>query len=142
VARVLADPASARRIPGFGHPVYRTRDPRADCLLELLDPLLNQRTRGVIDDVRAVTATTTPAMVNVDFALGALAYATRMPVGLTEAVFVIARTAGWIAHGLEEYAETPLRFRVRAIYTGPPPGAHALSDERPPGGPAAPADPS
>jgi citrate synthase len=41
-----------------------------------------------------------------------------MPLGATEAVFAIARSAGWIAHALEEYTEQPLRFRARAIYTG------------------------
>jgi citrate synthase len=56
--------------------------------------------------------------VNVDFGLGALAYAMQMPVGATEAIFAIARTAGWIAHALEEYGERPLRFRARALYDG------------------------
>jgi len=109
------------RVPGFGHPIYATCDPRADCLLELLEPLLNQRASRVIAEVRATVATTTSALTNVDFALGALAYVARMPIGLTEAVFVIARSAGWIAHALEEYGEEPLRFRARAIYTGPAP---------------------
>jgi citrate synthase len=40
--------------------------------------------------------------------------------GAGEAVFAVARTAGWLAHALEEYARrTPLR--PRALYTGPPP---------------------
>lgn len=110
-------------IPGFGHPIYVERDPRADCLLELLEPLLNRRTGRVLDDVRASVGTATSALTNVDFALGALAYVARMPLGLTEAIFVIARTAGWIAHALEEYGEDPLRFRARAIYTGAAPRA-------------------
>ena len=42
-----------------------------------------------------------------------------MITGAGEAVFAIARTAGWLAHGLEAYAAgTPLR--PRAVYTGPP----------------------
>ena len=36
------------------------------------------------------------------------------------AIFAIARTTGWIAHGIEEYGETPMRFRPRARYIGPP----------------------
>ena len=44
-----------------------------------------------------------------------------MPFGATEGIFAIGRTAGWIAHVLEEYDERPLRYRPRAIYTGPPP---------------------
>ena len=35
-----------------------------------------------------------------------------------EAVFAIARTAGWISHALEEYEEDPLRFRFQARYIG------------------------
>lgn len=120
VARSLA---GGGRIPGFGHPIYVDRDPRAECLLELLEPLLNRKTGAIVHGVREVTAATTSAMVNIDFAIGALAYAARMPVGLTEAIFVVARTSGWIAHALEEYREAPLRFRARAIYTGPAPGA-------------------
>jgi citrate synthase len=39
--------------------------------------------------------------------------------GAGEAIFAVARTAGWIAHALEEYARaSPLR--PRAVYTGPP----------------------
>jgi len=59
------------------------------------------------------------ATPNVDFALGALAFALDMPFGATEAIFATARSAGWIAHALEEYGEAPLRFRSRAVYIGP-----------------------
>lgn len=48
-------------------------------------------------------------------ALAALALVSRMPEDAGEVVFAIARTAGWIAHGLEEYDEQALRFRARAV---------------------------
>ncbi len=55
---------------------------------------------------------------NIDFALAALASVAGMIPGAGEAVFAIARTAGWLAHALEEYARgTPIR--PRGIYTGP-----------------------
>ena len=38
------------------------------------------------------------------------------------AIFAVGRSAGWVAHAIEEYAAPPLRFRGRALYTGPPPG--------------------
>ncbi|WP_281284586.1 citrate/2-methylcitrate synthase [Nonomuraea diastatica] len=41
---------------------------------------------------------------NVEFALGALCFAHDLANGAGEAVFVIARSAGWIAHAIEEYA--------------------------------------
>ena len=43
-----------------------------------------------------------------------------MGEGAGEAIFGIARVAGWIAHALEEYLEPELRFRPRAHYVGPP----------------------
>ena len=59
---------------------------------------------------------------NIDFALGVLASVSGMVAGAGEAVFAVARTAGWIGHALEEYARhAPLRPRAR--YTGPQPGA-------------------
>jgi citrate synthase len=58
---------------------------------------------------------------NIDFALAVLADVAGMISGAGEAVFAVARAAGWIAHALEEYArESPLR--PRAVYTGPPAG--------------------
>ena len=41
--------------------------------------------------------------------------------GAGETIFAVARSAGWIAHALEEYQEPPLRFRPRAHYIGPAP---------------------
>jgi citrate synthase len=58
---------------------------------------------------------------NVDLALAALAHVAGMTRGAGEAVFAAARTAGWIAHALEEYdRDTPIR--PRALYTGAAPG--------------------
>ena len=53
-----------------------------------------------------------------DFALAALAFSAGMSTDAIEVIFALARISGWIAHALEEYAETPLRFRTRAIYVG------------------------
>ena len=104
---------------GFGHAVYRGVDPRAAYLLEALGPLLKRDDRKLLDAVQSVASGYGAAQPNVDFALGALAFALQMPVGATEAIFATARTAGWIAHALEEYGEAPLRFRARAVYIGP-----------------------
>jgi citrate synthase len=110
--------ASGRMVPGFGHAVYRRRDPRAD---ELLDRLAggapNRRrlavARAVID---AVGQNDGPAP-NVDFALAALVDVYGLAPGAAEAIFATARCAGWIAHALEEYPHR-LRFRGRAVYVG------------------------
>ena len=107
------------RIPGFGHPLYLGTDPRAALLLDRVAVIASPATAAVIDRVRHLTVEATDTHPNIDFALGALAVATDMPLGATEGVFAIGRTAGWVAHVLEEYEERPLRYRPRAIYTGP-----------------------
>jgi citrate synthase len=110
-------------IPGFGHPLYAGGDPRGAAGLELVRLLAADGDEAmrmqVVDDVHAAVNARTPASPNSDFGLGALAFVTRMAPDAGEAVFAIARTAGWIAHALEEYGEAPLRYRVRARYTGP-----------------------
>ncbi len=51
---------------------------------------------------------------NVDLGLAALGHESGMDVHAGDAIFAIARTAGWLAHAAEEYAEPVLRFRPRA----------------------------
>ncbi len=104
---------------GFGHPVYCGSDPRAAYLLTALAPLMKPKDRRLMEDVTKAASRAGLAKPNVDFALGALAFALDMPFGATEAIFATARSAGWIAHALEEYGEAPLRFRSRAVYIGP-----------------------
>jgi citrate synthase len=105
-------------LTGFGHPVYTESDPRAGALLEVLAPALKVKARRILEAVADVGLRKTGGAPNVDFALAALAFALEMPIGATEAIFAIARTAGLVAHALEEYGERPLRFRARAVYTG------------------------
>jgi citrate synthase len=120
--RAVADALAAHgSVPGMGHPLYETVDPRAACLLELLEPLLGRRDAALIDAVLTSAAATSRTRPNIDMATAALAFAMRMSADATEAMFDIARIAGWIAHAIEEYGEAPLRFRARALYTGPPP---------------------
>lgn len=95
---------------GFGHLVHRHGDPRVTPLLEAVYAFATRDDRDLIENARQGA----PTPPNVDFALGALTYAARMPAEAATAIFAIARTAGWIAHAAEEYAELPLRFRGRA----------------------------
>ena len=44
-----------------------------------------------------------------------------MPATAGETIFAVARTAGWIAHALEEYGERPLRMRPSGLYVGAKP---------------------
>jgi citrate synthase len=103
---------------GFGHPVHVTGDPRAEPLLVAVDAIASHRVRRTIAAARIAGERVAPP--NSDFALGALCYAAKMRPGAAEAVFAVARSAGWIAHAAEESAERPVRFRARAL---PRPGA-------------------
>jgi citrate synthase len=103
------------RLPGFGHAIYPDGDPRALALLELVEGAGFDTAR--LDVARAVLAAVVDRAgvePNVDFALGAMAFAGGMSADAGEAVFAIGRCAGWLAHAMEEYAEAPLRFRLRA----------------------------
>ncbi len=111
------------RVPGFGHFVYRAGDPRAGLLLAMVRRAVPASPRlAVADAVLAETHRRALPEPNIDYALAVLASCAGMITGAGEAVFAMARTAGWLAHGLEEYAaRTPLR--PRAVYTGPPPAS-------------------
>jgi citrate synthase len=107
------------RIPGLGHTVYKTADGRATALLDSIRSVAPNHPKLVIAEAMLDEARQRRLPeVNVDFALAVLASVGGMTSGAGEAIFAIARTAGWLAHALEEYAHrTPLR--LRALYTGP-----------------------
>ncbi|MEU8662292.1 citrate synthase [Actinoplanes philippinensis] len=102
-------------VPGFGHPIYRSGDPRAETLFGLLGegPV---KEAALELDATMRTRSGTPA--NVDLALAALALHHGMPADAGEAIFAVARTAGWLAHALEEYGDRPSRFRPSGSYAG------------------------
>jgi citrate synthase len=105
-------------VPGFGHRVYRDRDPRAEHLLERIpavavDPARAQQIKALTDTARELGL---PAP-NADFALAALSYAMGLRRDAPATIFAIARIVGMIAHALEEYPHR-LRFRPRATYIG------------------------
>lgn len=107
------------RIPGFGHFVYQTGDPRAVLLLDLIRRAAPESDRlAVAEAVLAEAKRRALPAPNIEFALAVLATVAGMSPGSGEAVFATARTAGWLAHALEEYARaTPIR--PRGVYTGP-----------------------
>lgn len=106
-------------IPGFGHRVYRDRDPRADHLLGRLEGVAGASDRAhVVGAVlEAAGALRLPAP-NVDFGLAALTDVMSLGADAGTAIFTIARLAGVLAHAIEEYPHR-LRFRPRARYIGP-----------------------
>jgi citrate synthase len=108
-------------VPGFGHRVYRDRDPRADHLLESIPAVAVEsaraRTIQALIDAAHELRLSAP---NADFALAALSYAMDLRRDAPATIFTVARIVGLIAHALEEYPYR-LRFRPRASYVGTAP---------------------
>jgi citrate synthase len=107
------------RLPGFGHFVYKGGDPRANLLLQVTTDFAADSPRlpvaaAVIAEVRRRSL----PEPNIEFALAVLADVAGMTRGSGEAIFAVARTAGWLAHALEEY-ERNVPIRPRAVYIGP-----------------------
>jgi citrate synthase len=115
------------RIPGFGHPFYGAAgDARARALLELAWGLGRKAPELAIADavIGAMERASKPPP-NVDAAAVALRAALGMPPGAVAGLFAVGRTAGWVAHALEQVATGHL-LRPRARYSGPlPEGARS-----------------
>ncbi|MGH9170418.1 MAG: citrate/2-methylcitrate synthase, partial [Acidimicrobiales bacterium] len=108
-------------VGGFGHVVYAGRDPRAEALWALLQEAWPRH--GILQATAALVEAVTAhddSRPNVDLMLAALVSTADMIEGAGETIFAVARTAGWLGHAIEEYAHR-LRFRFRAVYTGPAP---------------------
>lgn len=119
-ARVLRERLGrGEHIPGFGHLVYRGRDPRGEPLLASARQLA-PRSR-IVRTVDAVIESMREAQrphANVDTAIVALSAALGMAPNMTPALFAIGRLSGWVAHILEQYAADFI-VRPRARYLDP-----------------------
>ena len=100
--------------PGFGHPLYERGDPRARVLLELVREAWPESRRMAQVDALIAAARRRGELANIDVALAALGHVAGIEPDAGDAIFAIARTAGWLAHAFEEYDEQVLRFRPRA----------------------------
>lgn len=110
---------SRGRVPGFGHTVYRRQDPRYGALMAAInDGWAKDRRLRVVQEICDLVRSRGDDVPNIDLALGALTWLANMRPDAGETIFVTARTGGWLAHALEEYDETALRFRPRARYVG------------------------
>jgi len=111
-----------QKVPGFGHRVYRTEDPRATHLRQMSRDLGRQakRTRWfeMSERIEAVMKEEKQIDANVDFYSASTYHTLGIAVGLFTPIFVVSRVAGWTAHVLEQYANNRL-IRPRADYIGP-----------------------
>lgn len=102
--------------PGFGHPLYASGDPRTQPLLDAAAALgPAKRTRTLL----ALVDATREAHPTVDVGLAALVAALGAPGSAGPGLFAVARTAGWLAHALEQRA-AGFMLRPRARYVGVP----------------------
>jgi citrate synthase len=115
--------AAKRRIMGFGHRVYRTIDPRAIHLRDMVCTLDEQTQDSrwchlslKVDEV--VREHKSGIYPNVDFFSASLLYTLGIPLDLFTPVFAMSRVVGWTAHVMEQYSDNRL-IRPRAQYVGP-----------------------
>jgi citrate synthase len=119
---VRAKLARKEKIPGFGHRVYHTEDPRATHLRQMSRDLgqragqpqwyeMSQRLEALMKAEKKLNP-------NVDFYSASTYYALGIPIELFTPIFAVSRVSGWTAHVLEQYANNRL-IRPRAEYIGP-----------------------
>ena len=119
LAVMAARLARGEELPGLGQPLYPEGDPRARAIIAAIArarPEAGQR----IAAAAAAATQLSGQHPNVDFALGAVTSALALPPGSALGLFLVARTAGWIAHAIEQY-DSGVLIRPRARYIGPPP---------------------
>lgn len=115
IAKLHARLARGEDLPGFGHHIYPTGDPRAVALLSRVLPH-HEKWQAFIDEGTALVG----ARPSVDLALVALRRHLKLPVGAAFGLFALGRSVGWIAHAIEQRTIKDL-IRPRAAYVGPAP---------------------
>ncbi|MDB2236595.1 citrate synthase [Halorubrum ezzemoulense] len=126
-----------RRVPGFGHRVYKVKDPRANILEEKLRDLAESSgdTKWLDYTTAIEEYLTEQGLVeegiapNVDFYSGSVYDSLGIPVDMYTPIFAMSRVGGWIAH-VAEYQEDNRLIRPRARYTGPEDSEFVPLDER------------
>ncbi len=129
-AWIVAALDRGERLMGFGHRIYRVRDPRADALKVAIRQLA--QTSGAVPGRLAFAEAVEQAALrilrdhkpdrpldtNVEFYTAVLLEALGLPPASFTCVFAMGRTAGWIAHAREQLATGKL-VRPQSIYVGP-----------------------
>ena len=110
------------KIPGFGHRVYRTEDPRATHLRRMSEELGkragNTRWFEMSRRIEQLVTGEKKLYPNVDFYSASTYYTLGIPIDLFTPIFAVSRISGWTAHCLEQYSNNRL-IRPRTDYIGP-----------------------
>ena len=119
---VRAKLARKEKIPGFGHRVYHTDDPRATHLRQMSRELGQRAGQpnwyAMSERIEAFVKAEKKLNPNVDFYSASTYYVLGIPIDLFTPIFAVSRVSGWTAHVLEQYANNRL-IRPRAEYIGP-----------------------
>ncbi len=119
---IRAKLATKIKIPGFGHRVYHTEDPRATHLRrmskELGERAGNTRWFEMSQRIENLVKAEKKLYPNVDFYSASTYYTLGIPIDLFTPIFAVSRISGWAAHCLEQYANNRL-IRPRTDYIGP-----------------------
>ena len=114
--------ANKEKIPGFGHRIYKTLDPRAPVLMEMSERLgkrggnlkwyeMSSAIQRVVKEEKGLDA-------NVDFYSASTYHSMGIPTDLFTPIFALARVSGWSAHVMEQLKDNRL-IRPDAEYVGP-----------------------
>jgi len=116
--------AQKKKLPGFGHRVYHTEDPRATHLRrmskELCDRAGQSKWYEMSARIEEIMKSEKKLNANVDFYSATTYHVIGMPIDLFTPFFAVSRMSGWTAHILEQYSNNRL-IRPRAEYIGPAP---------------------
>ncbi|MDZ4818334.1 MAG: citrate/2-methylcitrate synthase [Planctomycetota bacterium] len=116
--------AEKRRIMGFGHRVYKDGDPRAAFLkpmcADLAEKSGNQEMEAMADTIERIVREEKKLPPNLDWPSARLYHYLGLAVDLYTPLFVVARTAGWAAHVIEQLGNNRL-IRPVSRYTGEAP---------------------
>jgi citrate synthase len=121
--------AAGRRIMGFGHRIYKVRDPRGALLSDAAEKMaqgtgdfaLLNLTKAVEETTVRVLAEVKPGRdlyANVELFAALILHAVNVPSELFTPCFAIGRAAGWTAHMIEQLEETKI-IRPESVYVGP-----------------------
>ncbi len=125
--------AAGKKLPGFGHRVYKTEDPRATHLRKMSEELARQTGQlKWFEMSRAIEQYMLDEKhlhCNVDFYSATCYYALGIPLDMFTPVFAVSRISGWTAHVLEQLADNRL-IRPRAEYVGPRNRTYVPIDKR------------
>jgi len=130
--------ANKDKIMGFGHRVYKVKDPRATILQRLAEQLFENFGRDDYYDIAVELEQVVEEKLghkgiyaNVDFYSGVVYRKMGIPIDLFTPVFAIARVAGWLAHWKEQLEANRI-YRPTQIYTGTHGAPYIAIEDRPP----------